>query len=58
MNKKTKEEKICKNCFWVNKKIGIRGNYCLASSDLHDVKLKDTCKHFLSEKIKCYGCKK
>lgn len=44
--------KICKNCHWKVKSIGLRKNWCLNSKTLHDVKLKDTCKNFVSKNLK------
>ncbi len=43
-------KRICKNCYWKVNHIGLRSNWCLTSKDLHNIKLNDTCKKFLSKK--------
>lgn len=42
-------KRICKNCSFRCKKIGIRGNFCV-KKNLQDIKLKDTCNAHKTEK--------
>ena len=50
-------DKICRNCYWRVEAIGLKSNWCLESKDLHNIKLNNDCKKFLSKNMKC-GCKK